>query len=64
MLNLPEFSDPLIQNSRYKNGTTKTCSIALSVVPYFHGGNTGSNPVGDAKLQRVDLVTLMIPSLA
>src|ERR1700730_7791816 len=34
MLNLPGFSDPLVQNSRYKNGTTKTCSIALSVVPY------------------------------
>src|SRR5271169_947204 len=27
----PEF---LAQNSRYKNGTTKACSIALSVVPY------------------------------
>src|SRR5579864_6956392 len=24
----------LAQNSRYKNGTTKACSIALSVVPY------------------------------
>src|ERR1700730_13845717 len=34
MLNLPGFSDPLVQNSRYKDGTTKTCSIALSVVPY------------------------------
>ena len=28
------------KNSRYKNGTTTA---------YFHGGNTGSNPVGDAK---------------
>src|ERR1700689_4573200 len=33
-LNLPGFSDPLVQNSRYKNGTTETCSIVLSVVAY------------------------------
>jgi len=31
---LPGFSDPLVQNSRYKSGTTKTGAIALSVVPY------------------------------
>ena len=49
-------SDSLRQNSRYKDGTTKNRSIVFSVVPYralpsdrFHGGNTGPNPVGDAK---------------
>jgi hypothetical protein len=57
------FSEPSVQNSRYKDGTTKNRSIVF--VPYralqsdrclvittwynFHGGNTGSNPVGDAK---------------
>ena len=30
----PQFSDPFVQNSRYKNGTTKACSIVFSVVPY------------------------------
>jgi hypothetical protein len=30
----PQFSDPLVQNSRYKDGTTKSCSIVFSVVPY------------------------------
>jgi hypothetical protein len=31
---IPQFSDPLVQNSRYKDGTTKACSIGFSVVPY------------------------------
>ena len=34
MLNLPGFSDPLVQNSRYKDGTTKAGSLAFSSVPY------------------------------
>jgi hypothetical protein len=49
-------SDSLRQNSRYKDGTTNACTLAFPAVPYralqsdrFHGGNTGSNPVGDAK---------------
>jgi hypothetical protein len=31
---IPTFSDPLVLNSRYKDGTTKACSIVFSVVPY------------------------------
>jgi hypothetical protein len=28
------FSDPLVQNSRYKNGTPKARSFVFSMVPY------------------------------
>src|SRR6266853_6887815 len=34
MLNPVVFSEPLVQNSRYKDGTTKNRSIVFSVVPY------------------------------
>jgi hypothetical protein len=31
---LPVFSDSLRQNSRYKDGTTKACTLAFLAVPY------------------------------
>src|ERR1035438_871894 len=38
---MPQLSDTWMQNSRYKNGTTKACSIESSAVPaekFLHSG--------------------------
>jgi hypothetical protein len=63
----PQFSDSLRQNSRYKDGTIWACSLAFSPVPYralqsdrFHGGNTGSNPVGAAKSFQQLTISLLL----
>src|SRR5713101_4958769 len=61
--NLPSFQTPLVQKlavqGRYNQSLclrVSSCSlqgVAVRPLPcnYFHGGNTGSNPVGDASLE-------------
>ena len=63
----------MVQYSRYKDGTTKARILSFLSVPYralqsdrclviFHGGNTGSNPVSDAKSNQqltFDLASLL-----